>query len=220
MTGRARNSIRLMAIAQGRLDELWNFSDTAASEVRLRRAAEEETGAAARTELLTQVARAVGLQERFAEADEVLDALASDEPVVRVRIALERGRLRNSSGDAEAAVALFREAAAAAASADLEFLHVDALHMLAIADPANGDRWTDEALAFLERVDDARTLRWRVSLRNNRGWALFDAGDVVGAIAEFERARDAAARWGTRQQLEWADEALAEARASLDGYGR
>ena len=109
---------------------------------------------------------------------------------------------------------------AAAASADLGFLHVDALHMLAIADPANGDRWTDEALAFLDSVDDARALRWRVSLRNNRGWALFDAGDVVGAIAEFERARDAAARWGTRQQLEWADEALAEARASLDGYGR
>ena len=209
-----------MAITQAQLDELWDFSDAASSEARLRHAAEHETDAAARAEVLTQVARALGLQERFAEADGVLDALTPDEPAVRVRIALERGRLRNSSGDAAAAVALFRETAAAAASAGLDFLHVDALHMLAIADPAQSGRWTEEALAFLDGVDDPRTLRWRVSLRNNRGWALFDAGDVVEAIAEFERARDAAARWGTRQQLEWADEALAEARASLDAYGR
>lgn len=209
-----------MAIAQGRLDELWDFSDPAVPEARLRRAADEETDAAARAELLTQVARALGLQEQFAEADAVLDALTPDDPAVRVRIALERGRLRSSSGAAGAAVALFREAAAAAASTDLDFLHVDALHMLAIADPEHGGRWTEEALARLDDVDDPRTLRWRVSLHNNRGWALFDAGDVVGAIAQFERARDTAARWGTRQQLEWADEALAEARASLDAYGR
>ena len=57
-----------------------------------------------------------------------------------------------------------------------------------------------------------RTPRWRVSLHNNAGWARFDAGDYPGAIAEFELAKNAATRWGTPQQVAWADEALAEAR--------
>lgn len=210
-----------MRISQDTLDELWDFSDADASRERLQRAAEEEeTDAAARAELRTQVARALGLQERFAEADAVLDAIGSDDPAVRARVALERGRLRNSGGDAPAAIPLFRTAAEAAASAGLDFLLVDALHMLAIADADNGAQWTDEALAHLDAVDDARTQRWRVGLHNNRGWSLFDAGDVPGAIVEFERAKDAATRWGTSQQVEWADEALAEARASLDAYGR
>ena len=57
-----------------------------------------------------------------------------------------------------------------------------------------------------------RTPRWRVSLHNNAGWARFDAGDYPGAIAEFELAKNAATRWGTPQQVAWADEAFAEAR--------
>ena len=69
-----------------------------------------------------------------------------------------------------------------------------------------------QALAALDGTTDARTLRWRVSLHNNAGWARFDAGDYPGAIAEFELAKDAATRWGTPQQVAWADEALAEAR--------
>jgi tetratricopeptide (TPR) repeat protein len=214
-----------MAIAQDRLDELWDFPDAQASESRLRRAADEETDAEARAELQTQVARALGLQGRFADADALLDTVSSEDPaasavpVVRARVALERGRLRNSGGDAAGAVALFHEAAAAAASARLLFLRIDALHMLAIADPAGGARYTDEALALLDGISDPRTLRWRVSLHNNRGWALRDAGDAAGAVAEFERAKDAATRWGTRQQVEWAEEALAEARAALDAPG-
>ena len=222
-----------MAISQDVLDALWDFSDPAASEARLREAVKTETDAATRCELETQVARALGLQDRFTDADAVLDAIDSSDAVVRTRVALERGRVRNSSGDAAAAITLFVEAtdaAAAGSSADegdpsrsfahLDFLLVDALHMLAIADSENSAHWTEMALQRLDGVTDARTLRWRVGLHNNRGWALFDAGDVPGAIAEFEKAKDAASRWGTPQQVEWADEALAEARASLDAYGR
>lgn len=203
-----------MAISQARLDELWDFSDPAGSETRLRAAAEEEVDASARAELETQVARALGLQERFAEADALLDALAIDDDAVAARAALERGRLRNSSGDAESAVSYFLAAAGAASTARQTFLHVDALHMLAIADAANAEDWTDQALALLDGVDDARTLRWRVSLHNNAGWTHFDAGRFTDAVASFERSRDAATRWGTPQQVQWADEALAEARSA------
>lgn len=209
-----------MAIAQTTLDELWDFSDPAASEGRLRDAAAEESDAVARAELQTQVARALGLQERYDEAEAVLDLVETAAAEAGVRVALERGRVRNSSGDAVAAVELFQAAADAAAAADLVFLQVDALHMLGIADPEHAEEWTARALAVLDETADERTQRWRVSLRNNAGWAHFDAGRYVEALAEFEASRDAATRWGTPQQVTWADEAIAEARASLDAYGR
>jgi hypothetical protein len=87
--------------------------------------------------------------------------------------------------------------------------------MLAIAEPDQAEEWTSASFRALDGVSDPRTLRWNVSLHNNAGWRLFDAGRVAEAIAQFEAARDAAARWGTPQQVQWADEALAEARAGL-----
>ncbi len=143
------------------LDELWDFEDAAGSEARFRE------GAAV---LQTQVARALGLQGRFDEADAVLDATdgAPD------RVLLERGRLRNSAGDPAAAIPLFEAAKDAASSL---FLRVDALHMLAIADPERAEQHTAAALALLEGADD-RTRRWAVGLHNNLGWNLFGAGEV------------------------------------------
>ena len=63
---------------------------------------------------------------------------------------------------------------------------------------------------MLDAGGDARTQRWRVGLHNNAGWARFDAEDYAGAVTEFELAKDAATRWGTPQQIAWADEALDE----------
>ncbi|MBN9611040.1 MAG: hypothetical protein BGO26_16880 [Actinobacteria bacterium 69-20] len=202
-----------MTLAQADLDGLWDFSDPSGSERRLRDAAETEDDAVARAELQTQVARALGLQDRFGEADAVLDAVCAAAPVVAVRVSLERGRVRNSAGEPAAAAPLFRTAADAAHATGLTFLHVDALHMLAIAEPNAAAYWTQHALEILEGVSDPRTLRWRVSLYNNLGWSRLAAGRRAEAVAAFERARDAAGHWGTDQQVAWADEALAEARA-------
>jgi len=205
-----------MVLAQAALDELWDFADPAGSEGRLRAAAAAAPGAE-RAELLTQVARALGLRERFTAADAALDEASAEaaHPAVRTRVALERGRLRNSGGDAVAALPLFADAAEVAAVSGLEFLQVDALHMLAIAEPARADEWTDIALRVLDSVTEPRTLRWRVSLENNRGWARFDAGRTADALASFVASRDAAVRWGTPEQVSWADEAIAQARAAL-----
>ncbi|MFE7846609.1 hypothetical protein ACFUTX_15595 [Microbacterium sp. NPDC057407] len=204
-----------MPLAQALLDELWDFSDPVASESRLRRAADAEPDASTRAELETQVARALGLQERFVEADAVLSTVAVTSPEVSVRVALERGRLRNSAGDAEAARPLFELAAEAAADAGLTFLQVDALHMLAIADVERAQEWTERAIEVLDPTTDARTRRWLVSLHNNAGWAHLEAGRPRDALTEFERALDAATRWGTPEQVEWAAEAIAQARAAL-----
>lgn len=203
-----------MTLEQMTLDELWDFADARGSEERLRAAFEVAADPVERRELRTQIARALGLQERFTEAHGVLDALDLDEPVVAVRVALERGRLHNSAGAPVEAAWHFRRAADLAAAHGLTFLRIDALHMLAIADSANAEEHTDTALRELATVDDPRTLRWLVGLHNNRGWARLEAGDKVGALTAFGAAKDAAERYGTEQQRVWADEAIAEARAT------
>jgi hypothetical protein len=208
-----------MVVAQSSLDELWDFDDPAGSESRLRSAVEGEADPAAQAELQTQVARALGLQRRFDEADAILDDLSVENAAVAVRTALERGRLRNSAGDANAAIPFFRAAAEGASGAGLTFLEVDALHMLAIADPDRSEAWTSAALLVLERTQEPRTLRWRVSLHNNAGWSLWGAGRLPEAVTQFQAAREAATRWGTPEQVEWADEAIAEIRATAAEKG-
>ena len=136
--------------------------------------------------------------------------------MVAARVALERGRLRNSAGDREGAVPLFRLAETLAGEAGELFLQVDALHMLAITDPASAEEWTAAALDLLSRTSDPRTLRWQVALHSNAGWALLDAGRPAEALTRFELAREAAVRYGTAAQVALADEAIAECRGTLE----
>jgi tetratricopeptide (TPR) repeat protein len=176
------------------LDDLWNFGNPAASEAKF---------ADAIAVLETQRARALGLQERYEEADAVLDAVVGQ----RARVALERGRLRNSAGRRADAVQLFQTAAREAPDA---FLRVDALHMLAIADAERAEDWTSEALSVLRNETHPRTLRWKVSLLYNLGWARSEAGDKRGARSAFENAAKAADEVGTDEQRAYTRETLAE----------
>jgi tetratricopeptide (TPR) repeat protein len=139
------------------------------------------------------VARALGLQERYVDAHAVLDEVAAADdgalPEVAVRVHLERGRLLRSSGRPADAVPLFEEAAAGAAANDLEALHVDALHMLALEGTAPERLERNRAalaVARASRTEEAR--RWDASLLNNLGMAQHDAGDLAGALESFEAA--------------------------------
>jgi len=203
-------------LEQETLDQLWNFDDAAGSEARFRAAAaDEEYDADEQAELATQAGRAIGLQGRYEEADAFLDAIDADEPTVAVRVLLERGRLLNSSGHAAMAVPLFEQAAELADHLSEEFLAVDALHMLAIADPAHVESWTRSALEYASTVHDPLTKRWMVSLHNNLGWALHQAGRFTEALVEFQLAEQWAERVGTPQQQQWAREAIEECEHSL-----
>jgi tetratricopeptide (TPR) repeat protein len=202
-----------VALSQATLDELWDFSDPAGSETRIRAAIIAEPSPIARRELRTQLARTFGLQQRYSEAHAILDALDPDDPRVMVRVALERGRLHNSAGAADEAVRHFRRAVdRSVGDPEFVFLHVDALHMLAIADIERAEEWAADAFAVLDVVDDPRTRRWYVTLHHNLGWARYDAGDRPGAIEQFEAAVQAAERYGTDEQRRYTTEALAEVR--------
>ena len=195
---------------QQTLDRLWDVDNPGLSETRFRAAlADMAFDADERAELSTQLGRAIGLQGRFEEADALLDSIDGDEPTVAVRVLLERGRVLNSGGHAQMAVPLFEQAAELADHLGEEFLAVDALHMLAVADSAHADTWTRSALEYASTVHDERTKCWLVALHNNLGWTLHDAGRCTEAMVEFQLAGQWAERVGTPRQQELAREAIA-----------
>ncbi len=184
---------------------IWNFDDPAASEQRFVGELARLNSPHERAELLTQIARARGLQRRFDEANEVLDAVEAmgDLPAfVRVRLLLERGRVLNSSGQRDGARPLFEQACELAAHHDEDDLAVDAAHMVAFT--CDGDEameWNLKALAMAEASTCARARRWAGSLHNNLGWTLHPMGRHDEALAHFEAALAARIEQGDEQQI-------------------
>ena len=179
------------------LDARWDYEAPAVSAERFRAERGRHPGGSREAEeAATQLARALGLQRKFAAADAVLDAvepnLATLPARVRVRYLLERGRVRNSAGEPARAVPLFR-AALSAGNDDVDtgaaFYRIDALHMLGIADAPDRRRaWNQQALAEAEAATDARARGWRGSLLHNLGWEAHDAGRYDEALDLWQRA--------------------------------
>jgi tetratricopeptide (TPR) repeat protein len=189
------------------LRPLWDFDDLDATEARFR---------ALRAEALTQLARVQGLREDYDAGDQLLDEVAEEDPRVRIRVHLERGRLRRSSGQPEAALPLFERAFAAAVEAGEDWLAGDAAHMAALAAPDRDGfvAWTNRGLELADRSEAAAY--WAGPLLNNLGWEYFDAEEYEQALDAFERAL--AVREEDPDNLaaiELAREAVAEARKAL-----
>ena len=181
------------------LGKLWDFDDPAGSEQRLRTMLAGALGPD-RAVLQTQVARALGLQQRYAEALAVLDAVDSDDPEVHVRILIERGRVNRSSGDEAAAAPLFRAAVASADGAGLEALAIDAMHMVALT--LTGPEQVAYTRSILQRArasTDPGANRWVASVLNNLGMAHSELGQWQPALDAFEEAL-AERRTGTDEQ--------------------
>ncbi len=178
------------------LRSLWDFDDPAGSEQRFRALAVSSAEPLA-TYARTQVARALGLQERYDAAHALLDGLDPSDAEARVRLGLERGRLLRSAGEPETSAPHFRAAAEEARTAALEELEVDALHMVAlVAAPA------ERLAAHHAALERARTALapaardWDASLLTNIGMHHADAGDHRAALAVFEEALTARERIG------------------------
>jgi tetratricopeptide (TPR) repeat protein len=196
---------------QQMIDRLWDFSDPAASEERFRAAADDDTHTAhVRAVMATQLARALGIQGRAAEALELLDSVASvgipageperDAAEVRARVAIERGRILAAADRRSEAVPVLTHGVREAALAGSPFLVLDALHMLALNDAGHEEEWAAEGFDVLAGSRDPRVLRWGVALHNNLGWTMHDGGRAEAALAQFELAVEAADRYGTAEQ--------------------
>jgi tetratricopeptide (TPR) repeat protein len=178
-------------------DDLWDFSDPAATEAAFRElfadAPESLRNTDWRWQLLTQIARAQGLQREFDAAHCTLDEVEAHLPnagdTTRVRWLLERGRVFNSSKQPERARPLFLEAWELGRTSGDDGFAVDAAHMLAIVEsPEKALDWNRQALELATTSADPQARRWAGSLHNNIGWSHFSRQDYATALSHFEQA--------------------------------
>ena len=206
------------------LDRWWDFGHPVESEARFRAELERlPATSAARLELLTQIARAQGLDRHFDSAHATLDEdekkMSGRAARVTVRYLLERGRVYNSAGAPQKAVPLFRNALEQAHAAKEDFLAIDAAHMLGIAAPPEQRlEWNLEALAMAERTARARSKRWLASLYNNIGWTYHERGEYAKALESFEQALPLRQAQGNPENVRVVRWAIARAYRSLGRY--
>jgi tetratricopeptide (TPR) repeat protein len=204
-----------------RLRALWDFDDPDGSERRFEEQLAKETSDPGRAEVLTQLARVEGLRGAWADGDRLLDraqALSDGSTAVEARIRLERGRLRNSSGDGAAALAMFEAAFQIADRGGEEFHAADAAHMAAIASPDREGKlaWTERGVKIASGSSDRDVSYWLGPLYNNLGWEYEDAGDHEAALEAFQHALASRERYPEMPALiQHAKEAVAEALRAL-----
>jgi tetratricopeptide (TPR) repeat protein len=175
-------------------DSLWDYSKPDQTEEKFGDLlAELPQGDPILLELLTQIARAQGLQHKFDEAHRTLDLveskLGSNASRAKIRYLLERGRVFNSSGLADPARPLFEQAEEMATRLSEDFYAVDAVHMQAIlASPPQSLSLNLRATQLAETSEQGRALNWLGSLYNNTGWSYHDLGDYESALELFQKA--------------------------------
>lgn len=178
-------------------DAWWDYDDPAGTQARfeqLRDSMPISTPRDYRLQLKTQIARALGLQRKFAAADQVLvevaNALNAATPAAEVRYLLERGRVLRSSGHTDRALPLFERAFERARLVGTDYHAVDAAHMVALAvDSAQARRdWSLRGIAIASTSKQPRTRHWLGSIYNNLGWDYHDAGEFDAALEMFQQA--------------------------------
>ncbi len=174
-------------------DSLWDYDRPGETEIKFRELLPAVHDTSHHTQLLTQIARAEGLQRRFEDAHRTLDEagklLTDDLKRARVRYLLERGRVFNSSGQPDKAQPLFQQAYELAQTEHEDFYAVDAAHMLAIVEPPEQQlEWNLRAIEMAEKSDDPRARKWLGSLLNNLGWTYHDSGQYETALDTFQKA--------------------------------
>ena len=203
---------------------LWDYNDPAGTESKLlavlaKAVASDDWGYHA--ELLTQIARAQGLQRQFDEAHATLDRadamIDSDMRRAKVRLLVERGRVFNSSGSADKAKPLFVEAWELASGEGIDGLAVDAAHMVAVIE--SGDEaitWSHKALDLANSSSDPDAQRWTGSLCNNIGWSHHSNGEYDKALIYFEQALQHRRAQGKADDIRIARWCIARCLRSLD----
>ena len=176
-------------------DLLWDYDNPEVTESRFQ-ALLSETGKEGtetnRLQLMTQIARAQGLQRKFDEAhktlDEVQKLLNPEDMVSSIRYLLERGRVYNSDSERAIAKSCFLQGWDLACEEGEDFYAVDAAHMMAICEKSETSlMWNEQAMKRAEASDEKRARVWLGTLYNNTGWTYHDIGEFEKALELFEK---------------------------------
>jgi tetratricopeptide (TPR) repeat protein len=227
--GIALTFLARLVMAQGTgslpdFDSKWNYDRPDSTEAAFRAllpAARDSGNRDYLAQLLTQIARAQGLQMRFDEAAKTLDEaeslLKDDMKVARVRLLLERGRVLNSSKRREESKPFFREAWDLAREARADGFAVDAAHMLGIVEPGEASvEWNRTAIAYAEKSPDPKARSWLGSLCNNLGWTYHGQGEYETALDLFRKALAAREAEGKPSPIRIANWCIARTLRSLE----
>ncbi len=176
-------------------DSLWDYNNPSETEKKFRKIlpkVKDTNNTPSYLELLTQIARTLGLQMKFDEAhlilNEVEKSLNNEYPVAEIRYYLERGRVYNSSKQKQKSKNLFLEAYKLANENNQDFYAIDAAHMMGIIEePKEALRWNQKAIVQAENSDDDKSKKWLGSLYNNSAWTYHDTGKYDDAIELFEK---------------------------------
>lgn len=201
-------------------DSFWDYSAPDKTETKFREILSVFSGNEY-LELLTQIARAQGLQRKFDDAHQTLDQvekqLRNGHSRVHVRYLLERGRVFNSSNQKEKSKPYFEKAFDMAKELNEDFYAVDAIHMLAIvADSVSALTLNLHAIQLAESSQQERARNWLGSLYNNMGWTYHDMGKYESALDMFEKAEAFRRSKGEAGSIRIASWAVARALRSLN----
>jgi tetratricopeptide (TPR) repeat protein len=222
------------------IDALWDYDRPGVTERRFREllaAALDSRDLPYLKQLLTQIARAEGLQRKFQDAHKTLDRVQKEidmaDDKTKVRYLLERGRVFNSSGNRDDARLLFLEAFDLALKSKDDFNAVDAAHMIAIVEPTEKQlQWNLKALDLAENSAEEKVRKWKGSLYNNVGWTYFGQKQYEESLFTFEKALEfqeqqgdpnkiMIARWcvaKTLRMMAHTEEALERQRSLFEQY--
>lgn len=178
---------------------MWNFRSPEESEQKFLLAI---PGASIADQLIlqTQIARTYGMRRDFEKARLKLKEVEPHLDLsteVATRYHLELGRTFCSAihktselprEEIEEARSHYIKAFEIAKNDGLDYLAIDALHMMTCVDtePHQQIDWNRRAIEFLESSNQSDAKKWEASLRNNLGYSLHLQGNYDEAIEQFE----------------------------------
>ena len=197
------------------ISKLWDFDKPELSEQRFR-AALPTASADDAIILQTQIARTWGIRGNFSQAQQILadvePQLQTASVEAKVRYYLELGRTYSSATHPpesqtnevrELARSAFMHAFGLAQDGDLDYLAIDALHMMCFVDTAPEEQieWNRRALALMQSSPQQDAKIWEGSLHNNTGYALHLLERYEEALLEFKLALAAYERGGNPKNI-------------------
>ncbi len=178
------------------IDSLWDYRDPSGSELRFDAALAQlhsESQSLLYAEVLTQKARAIGLQQQYERANSVLHEalrlIGELSAIALVRYYLESGRVCNSSRQ-EGAYEYFLKSFSLAIELREDFYAIDAAHMLAIVTKHEQSlEWNRKAIEIAENSIQPRARNWLGSLYNNTAWTYFFSENYEMAYTIFQKSK-------------------------------
>ncbi len=198
----------------------WDFQDPEESRKKFVALTELAASEEEKTIFRTQIARSLGLEKRFEEAQLVLDSIEDwkreQTLITQIYFLLEQGRVLNSSGQKVQALDFFEQAA----KLDVPGLQLDAIHMIAIAQSSKtlsesvNRRGLERALSSSLEIDR----RWAGAFFNNLGWDLHDQEKFEEALVVFKDGLDFRLEQGEAMPIHVAWWSVARCLRSLSRY--